>query len=116
APPPEAAVGSGRDLRPDGVGRLDGQPGPVARVGRIDPFAHRLEPGRVLGPWEELPAEELEALQRMTAEVVLPALQDGDADLPAERRRTRRDVLRQQLLLRRLRRRRDDAALPGFEW
>ena len=115
AEPAEAAVGADGDLRPDGLGRLDLELRTVAGLGRLDPAAHGVERLAVLRAREELPAEQLEPVQAMPAEVVLAALQHGDANLASERGSGDRHVLRQQLLLERLRRRRDDHAPAGLE-
>ena len=85
----EAAVGADGDLRPDASGRLDLELGAVAGLGRLDPAAHRVEGGAVLRPREELPAEQLEPVQAVPAQVVLAALEHRDAELAARARQRR---------------------------
>src|SRR6476619_7152503 len=115
AEPAEAAVGADRDLRPDGLGRLDLELRTVAGLRRLDPAAHGVKRLAVLRAREELPAEQLEPVQAVPAEVVLAALQHGDANVAPERGSGDWYVLRQELLLERLRRRRDDDAAAGLE-
>ncbi len=95
----EASVGSDCDLGPDASGWLDLELGSVAGLGRHDPVAHRLERRSVLGSGKELPAEQLEAVEPMAAQVVLAALQDGNLDVTTEHGRRDGHVLRQELLL-----------------
>ena len=71
--------------------------------------------GCVLLPAQQLAAEQLEAVQRLAAEVVLAALEHSDLHLTADRRSGDRHVLREQLLLESLRRRRHDHAAAGGE-
>ena len=86
----------------------------VARLRHRDPVPKALEVGRVLCRPEE-PAELVDSLEALAAEVVLAALDDGDPDGAPERRRGGRNVFLQELLLQRLRRRRHDHALAGKE-
>ena len=59
---------------------------------------------------QQLAPQQAEAVERLPAEIVLPALEHGDVDLAAKHGGRDRDVIREQLLLQRLRRRRDDDA------
>jgi len=111
----EAAVAADGDLGPDRIRWFGVQLRPVAGLGRIDPAAHRLERRSVRLALEQLAAEQPEALESVTAEVVLTALEYRDLDVPPEGGRRDRHVLCQQLLLQRLGRRRDDHALPRLE-
>ncbi len=85
AEPAEAAVGADGDLRPDRLGRLHLELRAVAGLGRLDPAAHGVERLAVLRAREELPAEQLEPVQAVAAEVVLAALQHGHANVAPER-------------------------------
>ncbi len=111
----EAAVRSDRELGPQAPGRLHLELGAVAGLGRVEPPAQRVEGAAVLLLREERPAEELEAVQAVPADVVVAALQHRDVDLAAERGRGAGHVLGEELLLERLRRRRDDDAEPRVE-
>ena len=109
---PGAAVGSDRELGPERLRRLERELGAVARLGLAEPRLERLERLLVARVAQE---HRPEALQLLAADVVLAALEHGDAHLAAERARRGRHLLREQLLLQRLRRRRDDDPLPGLE-
>ena len=109
-----AALGSHGELGPERLRRLEVELSAVARLRHGDPVPEPLEVGRVLCRSEE-PAELVDALEALAAEVVLAALDDGDPDRPPERRRGGRHVFRQELLLQCLRRRRYDDALAGKE-
>jgi hypothetical protein len=113
--PPETAVGTDRELCPQRLRGLELELRPIAGLGRLDPLPHRLERDPVLGSREERAAEKAEPLEPVSAQVVLPPLQNGDSDVVSERRGGERDVLRQELLLERLRRGRDDEAEPRVE-
>ncbi len=109
---PGAAVGADRELGPERLGRLERQLGPVARLRVGEPWLERLERFLVARVAQQ---HRPEALQLLAAEVVLAALQHGDAHLAPERARRGGHVLREQLLLQRLGRGRDDDALTGLE-
>ena len=109
-----AALGSHGELGPERYRRLEVELCAVARLRHCDPVPEPLEVGRVLCRPEE-PAELVDALEALAAEVVLAALDDGDPDGAPERRRGGRHVFRQELLLQRLRRCRHDHALAGKE-
>ncbi len=100
------------------MARLERELGPVARFGRRHPVAHPIELLGVGGGSEEggtCTREELEPVQALAAEVVLPALQDSAADFAAERRGGSRYVLGEELLLQGLGRGGDDDALAREE-
>ena len=107
-----AAVGADGELGPERRAGLEGELGAVARLGRFDPVPEALEVGRVLRRAKE-PAELVDPLEALAAEVVLPPLEDGDPDISTESGGGGRHVLRQELFLERLRRRRDHDALAG---
>ena len=111
----EAAVRPDGDLRPDRIGRLDLELGAVARLGQVDPAAHPVEGGGVLGPREELSAEKLEPMEGVPAQVVLAALEHRHLHLAAQRLGGGRDVLAEELLLEGLRRGRDHHPLSRVE-
>ncbi len=112
AAPPGATVGPDRELGPEGFGRLEHELGTVAGLGRVEPILHRLPGAGVAAVCEQ---ERLEALQLPAAEVVRATLQHLDTDVPPDRSRRDRDVLREQLLLERLGRGGNDHAPPGLE-
>src|SRR5207247_1187434 len=73
-----------RELAPERVPRLEVQLRPIPALGLLDPRAHGLKHGPVLRSAEERAAQQLEPVQSLAAEVVLPALQHGNVDLSAE--------------------------------
>jgi hypothetical protein len=103
-----APVGSDGEFRPEHFRRLELELCAVAGLGLVEPALHRLPrlPVSALGN-----EERLEAVQLPAAQVVLPALQDDDVDLTADRGRCDRNIFREQLLLQRLGRGCDDNAL-----
>src|SRR6185369_7911608 len=74
-----AALGSHRELGPERLRRLEVELGAVARLRHGDPVPEPLEVGRVLCCPEE-PAELIDTLEALPAEVVLAALDHGDPD------------------------------------
>ena len=110
---PEAAVGADRELAPERVRRLERKLCPVARLRLLEPRAQELEGRCVLFPAQQLAAEQLEAVQRLAAEVVLAALEHGNSHFTPDRRSRDGNVLGEQLLLESLRRRRHDYATAG---
>ena len=115
APAAEAAVGADRELAPERVRGLERKLGPVARLRLVEPRAQELEGCRVLLSLQQLAAEQLEAVQRLAAEVVVAALEHRHLHFAAEHCCGDGNVLREQLLLERLRRRRHDHAATGGE-
>ena len=112
APAPRTAIGPDRQLRPESLGRLERELGPVAGVGRVEPALHRFPRAGVATVGEQ---EGLEALQLTAAKVVRPPLQHLDLNVTADRRRGDGDVLREELLLECLGRGGDDDAAPRLE-
>ncbi len=107
-----AAVGADRELGPERLRRLEGELGSVAGLGLVEPGLEGVPARLVAGIAQQ---HRPEARELLAAHVVLPALQHGDRDLPAERQRRSRDVLGQQLALERLGRRGDNHPPAGLE-
>jgi hypothetical protein len=114
AAPPRTALRTHGELGPKRVRGLELELRSVARVRRLDPVLQPLEVGGVLRRAEE-PAQLVDPLQALAAEVILATFEDDDPHRTTERRCGGRHVLRQELLLQRLRRRGDDHPLAGDE-
>src|SRR4029078_9688828 len=115
AEPTEAPGRADSELHPLALGWLELDLAAIPGRARVDPVAHPVEGSAVLRARKELAAEQLEAVQRVPAEVVLAPLEHGHAHLAGERRGGARHILGQELLLKRLGRGGDDDAPPGLE-
>ncbi len=112
AAPARAPVAADCKLGPQALRRLDLELCAVARLGRVEPWLHRLPRASVASLGEQ---ERLEPLQLATAEVVLAPLDDGDVEIASKRGRRNRHVVTEQLFLQRLRRRCHDDPQPRLE-